>query len=302
MKFLQDIDGVNQRSAARNVKMGDFSTLYTGIKQEDLKEKLKSVTDKAFKGGTNQYIRVGKQANWSSGKGYFNGGLFDKERVHKLIDFVVDNSYFRLGNKVYHQCIGIPMGIDPAPQMANLYLYFYESSYMEKLTAEDYGKAIKFNKTRRFIDDIATINNDGLLMEERKKIYPKELVLNDENMNNNKEGTFLDISVKIVSNKIISKTYDKRDDYKFEIINYPDLSGNIPKGVAYGVYTSQTLRYARVCCKEEDFRNRMELLTGKLITKEFEKCILKKTLRKCLEKHPWIEKKYSGFKICDLFR
>ena len=302
VKFLEDIDGVNQRNAARNVKMGDFSTLYTGIKQEDLKQKLKLVTDKAFKGGTNQYIRVGKQAHWSSGKGYFNCGMFDKERVHKLIDFVVDNSYFRLGNKVYHQCIGIPMGIDPAPQMANLYLYFYESSYMEKLTAEDYGKAIKFNKTRRFIDDIATINNDGLLMEERKKIYPKELVLNDENMNNNKEGTFLDISVKIVSNKIISKTYDKRDDYKFEIINYPDLSGNIPKGVAYGVYTSQTLRYARVCCKEEDFRNRMELLTGKLITKEFEKCILKKTLRKCLEKHPWIEKKYTGFKICDLFR
>ena len=83
--------------------------------------------------------------------------MFDKERVHKLIDFVVDNSYFRLGNKVYHQCIGIPMGIDPAPQMANLYLYSYESSYMAKLTAEDYGKAIKFNKTRRFIDDIVTI-------------------------------------------------------------------------------------------------------------------------------------------------
>ena len=46
----------------------------------------------------------------------------------------------------------------------------------------------------------------------------------------------------------------------------------------------------------------MKLLTGKLITKEFEKTTLKKTLRKCLEKHPWIEKKYSGFKICDLFR
>ena len=50
--------------------------------------------------------------------------FLDKERVYKLIDFVVDNSVFRLGNNVYRQKIGIPMGIDPAPQMANLYLYF----------------------------------------------------------------------------------------------------------------------------------------------------------------------------------
>ena len=262
VKFLEDIDRVNQRKAARNVKMGDFSTLYTGIDQGDLKEKLKLVTDKAFKGGTNQYIRVGKQANWSNGKGSFSGGVFDKERVHKLIDFVVDNSYFRLGNKVYHQCIGIPMGIDPAPQMANLYLYYYEYIYMEKLTEVDYGKAIKFNKTRRFIDDIGAINNDGILMQEKGNIYPKELILNEEN-ECDKEGKFLDISVKIVSNKIISKTYDKRDDYKFEIVNYPDLSGNIPQGDAYGVYISQTLRYARVCCMKEDFTDIMKLPTGK---------------------------------------
>ena len=30
------------------------------------------------------------------------------------------------------------------------------------------------------------------------------------------------------------KTYDKRDAFKFEIINYPDLSGNIPTKPAYG--------------------------------------------------------------------
>ena len=154
------------------------------------------------------------------------------------------------------------MGIDPAPQMANLYLYYYEYICMEKLTEVDYGKAIKFNKTRRFIDDIGAINNDGILMQEKGNIYPKELILNEEN-ECDKEGTFLDISVKIVSNKIISKTYDKRDDYKFEIVNYPDLSGNIPQGDAYGVYISQTFRYARVCCMKEDFTDIMKLLAGK---------------------------------------
>ena len=149
-----------------SVKKGFDSLLYTGIKQEDLKEKLKLTADTAFKGGSNQYIRVGKQAKWYSGNGFSNNYILDKNRVYKLIDFVVDNSVFRLGNKVYRQKIGIPMGIDPAPQMANLYLYFYEFQYMKLLTEEDYGKAIKFNKTRRFIDDVGSINNDGLLVSD----------------------------------------------------------------------------------------------------------------------------------------
>ena len=300
-KFLQDIEKVNQRNAGRNVGTYDFTTLYTGINQEDLKEKLKLVTDKAFKGGTCQYIRVGWKAYWCKGEqGRYSGKVFTREQVHKLIDFVVDNSFFKLGNKIYRQSVGIPMGIDPAPQMANLYLYYYESKYMEKLTADDYGKAIKFNKTRRFIDDIGTINNDGLLMKEKENIYPKELIPNKENTND-KKCTFLDIAMNIVSNEVITKTYDKRDDYNFEIVNYPDLSGNIPQGDAYGVYISQILRYARVCSRKTDFVDRVKILTGKLIKKGYIKPALNKTFRRCLHKHPWIERKYDRTVLNDIF-
>ena len=297
--FIEDIERVNRRNAARNVKMCDFSTLYTGINQEDLKEKLKLTADTAFKGGTNQYIRVGKEARWYSGKGTSSDYILDKDRVHKLIDFVVDNSVFRLGNKVYRQIIGIPMGIDPAPQMANLYLYFYESQFMKMLTEEDYGKAIKFNKTRRFIDDVGSINNDGLLVKEKGRIYPKELVLNEENADD-KKGTFLDISITVESNKFVTKTYDKRDDYKFEIVNYPDLSGNIPRDRAYGVFTSETLRFARVCSQANDFKDRIKMLIGKLIRKGYQKVTLKKTLGRCLHKHSWINQKYKNIKWSEM--
>ena len=44
------------------------------------------------------------------------------------------------------------MGIDPAPQMASLYLYYYEAKFMETLTKENYSAAKKFNYTRRYID------------------------------------------------------------------------------------------------------------------------------------------------------
>ena len=163
---------------------------------------------------------------------------------------------------------------------------------MENLTKEDYGKAIKFNKTKRFIDDVGSINNDGLLLKEKGKIYPKELVLNEENACD-KKGTFLDMSIAVESKQFITKTYDKRDDYNFEIVNYPDLSGNIPSGNAYGVFTSQTLRYARVCSRKTDFLERMKTLVTKLCLKGYKKHILKKTLGKCLHKHPWINQKYG---------
>ena len=38
----------------------------------------------------------------------------------------------------------IPMRIDPAPQMTNLYLYYYEAKFMEMLTKENYNAANKF--------------------------------------------------------------------------------------------------------------------------------------------------------------
>ena len=134
-KLLQNMEKINNRKAARNIKVCDFSTLYTKIPPTDLKEKLKEVVTKAFKGGTNQFIRVNKKdAHWDNSR---DGQTFSKEQIFLLIDLVIDNSFFRFGDQVFRQKIGIPMDVDPAPQMANLYLYYYEAAFMEKLTKQD---------------------------------------------------------------------------------------------------------------------------------------------------------------------
>ena len=291
------MEKINNRKAARNIKVCDFSTLYTKILPTDLKEKLKEVVTKAFKGGTNQFIRVNKKdAHWDNSK---DGQTFSKEQIFLLIDLVIDNS-FRFGNKVFRQKIGIPMGVDPAPQMANLYLYYYEAAFMEKLTKQDYSKAKKFNNTSPFIDDLGTLNNDGILVTEKAKIYPVELMLNVENQDDN-HATFLDIEVNVEGDQFKTKTYNKRENYKFEIVNYPDLSGNIPHGAAYSVYTSQVIRYARVCNEADDFKERVKVLTNKLIKKGFTINRLKNTMKKCLGKHSWIAKKYKGLTMQNLY-
>ena len=45
-----------------------------------------------------------------------------------------------------------------------------------------------------------------------------------------------------ISNDIVStKFYDKRDDFDFEIVNFPFLDGDVPCSTSYGVYISFVL-------------------------------------------------------------
>ena len=53
-----------------------------------------------------------------------------------------------------------------------------------------------------------------------------------------------------------SRLHDKRDDFDFEIVNFPFLSGFVPRSPSYGIYISQLIRFARVCSNVGDFNNR----------------------------------------------
>ena len=43
------------------------------------------------------------------------------------------------------------------------------------------------------------------------------------------------------------KLYDKRDEFQFNVINYPHMDSNILMGPAYGVYVSRLIAFTRVC-------------------------------------------------------
>ena len=60
-------------------------------------------------------------------------------------------------------------------------------------------------------------------------------------------------------------TYDKRDDFVFNIVNFPFLDGYVPRSASYGVYISQLIRFARVSSHVDDFNTRNKVLTAKLL-------------------------------------
>ena len=75
------------------------------------------------------------------------------------------------------------------------------------------------------------------------QIYPSELQLNKANISDTK-AAFLDLHLSISNDIVPTKIYDKRDDFDFEIVNFPYLDGDVPRSTPYGVYISQLFHFA----------------------------------------------------------
>ena len=59
------------------------------------------------------------------------GEKYDETLICQMIDFLIDNIYIKIGSHLFWQCIGIPMSINCAPLLANLFLYSYEVAFFE---------------------------------------------------------------------------------------------------------------------------------------------------------------------------
>ena len=87
------------------------------------------------------------------------------------------------------------------------------------------------------------------------QIIPPELKLNKVNTSDT-EAPFFDLHLSITNGFVSSKIYDKRDDFDFDIVNFPFSDGDVPRRASYGVYISQLIRFARVCSHVDDFNTR----------------------------------------------
>ena len=76
-----------------------------------------------------------------------------------------------------------------------------------------------FNTTSRYLDNIFIIN-DVYVDNMVSQIYPSELQLNKANTSGT-EAAFLDLHLSISNDIVSTKIYDKRDDFDFEIVNFP---------------------------------------------------------------------------------
>ena len=87
--------------------------------------------------------------------------------------------------------------------------------------------------------------------------------------------------------------YDKRLDYKFSVISFPFLDGNIPENQAYGVFISQLVRYVQINSTFKGFFDNTKDLVSKLLKQGFGLAALRKKFVKFYESYLNIWGKYG---------
>ena len=147
-----------------------------------------------------------------------------------------------------------------------------------------------FKSTSRYLD-LLNIDNpyfEGMV----NRIYPPELQLNKANTSDT-EALFLDLHLSTSNGFVSSKIYDKRDDFDFDVVNFPFLDGDVPRSTSYTVYISQLIRFARVSSHVVDFNARNKSLTAKLLRQGYRYHKLRKTFSKFYRRHYELVSKFN---------
>ena len=197
----------------------DFSTLYTTLMHNLIKEKLLDLTERTyFKKEGNLYLACNDKKTFFTSADHYKGyHLWSCQNVCDALSFLLNNIYIRLGTKLYRQIVGIPMGTNRAHLVADLFLFYYERDFMKYLSNDNKAEIIKaFNSTSRYLDDLLNIDNpyfEGMVNQK----YPPELQLNKPNASDT-EVPFLDLHLSISNSFVSCKSYDKRVDFDIDIV------------------------------------------------------------------------------------
>jgi hypothetical protein len=277
--------------AYRALASGDFSTLYTTLPHKDLVDKIGDVIREAWdwleecrrKELNNESIqlrlvvstpRSGKfTAEWevqqrSSGRvpteqraHSAHEHSYTRETLQDAVRFLIDNIFSVNGGELLRQVLGIPMGTNCAPLLANLYLYWYESRFIDKMFALDASLAQAFHMTFRYIDDVLSADNPhwshySSLPWEDGGIYPRALVLNVTTLDGGRRVQYVGTtitSVQPTKQAFHIDVFNKRSEFPFAVRLYPHMSSLIPTSIPYGVFIGQLHRFAEICSTANGF-------------------------------------------------
>ena len=195
---------------ASSLSTYDFSTLYTTLPHNLIKDKLVDLIERTFQREGPLYIACNDRNAFFTSDAVRYYTLWSCQKVCEALTFPLDNIYIRFGSKLYRKIVGIPMGTNCAPLVADLFLFCYERDFMLSLSEDNQSGVIEaFNSTFRYLDDLLNIDNNFFDIMV-KRIYPSELQLNKANVSD-AEALFLDLHLSISDGFMKTKIYDKRD-------------------------------------------------------------------------------------------
>ena len=172
-----------------------------------IKEELTELIEQTFNREGSLYLACNDRNVFFTSEQPKRYKLWSCQKMCDALHYLLDNIFIRLGPKLYRQIVGIPMGTNCAPLVADLFLFCYERDFMLSLSDNNQADIIEaFNSTSRYLDDLL---NNPYFEQMVGQIYPTELQLNKANSSDT-EAPFLDLNLSITNGIFSSKIYDKR--------------------------------------------------------------------------------------------
>jgi hypothetical protein len=168
-------------SSCNSIKTFDFSNLYTTIPHS--KDTIRDLVQLCFikKNGQRRckYRVLGRNRSYFVKHHSDSTKKFSETDILNMVEFLIDNIFVLFGGLVFQQTVGIHMGTNCAPLLADLFLYSYETDFIQGLKKKTEKKLHRsFNFTFSYIDDVLSLSNymfGGFV----DCIYPIELEIND---------------------------------------------------------------------------------------------------------------------------
>ena len=270
----------------------DFSTLYTTLPHNLIKEKLINLIEWTFKREGSPYIACNERQAFFTSEDTKRYKLWSCQNVCEALIYLLDNIYIRFGTKLHRQIVGIPIGTNCALLVADLFLFCYERDFMTSFSDVKQAEIIEaFKSASGCLGSLLDVDNpcfEGMV----SRIYPPGLRLNKAGASDT-EAPFLDLRLSISSGFVSSRVCDKRDDFDFDIVGFPFFDGGVPRSASCGVCISRLVRFAGVSGRVADFGARYKGLTARLLQQGYRYHKLQKTFFKFYRRHYELVSKFN---------
>lgn len=277
-----------QHQAPARLHSYDFARLYTNLDHTDLKRRLESLLRDVWglHGGDAKHVKVSAsgRARWAAGAvpaprlRSWDGErsfTFTLASAVQCLEYLIDHAFIRVGDRIYRQTVGIPMGSNPCVYLANFYLFVYEYEFMQDLLRIHCSVPMRvharrvldaFSHTRRYIDDLAQITHESadfvaqffytsqLTQHGIHGIYPDSLQLEPTFTEPAASMDFMDLTIAPAEmpdgsfGPLVSTHFDKRRGAAFRRVHvrrFPHIQSMISSKCKYGVLGSRFVHLAR---------------------------------------------------------
>ena len=96
-----------------------------------IKDKLIYLINRTFIRENTQHLACNKECAFFTSDVYNNRNLWSCQKVCDALGYLLDNIFIRFGTKLFRQTIGIPMGTNCAPLVADLFLFLLWERFHE---------------------------------------------------------------------------------------------------------------------------------------------------------------------------